>query len=123
MRRVTRIRILAPWLAVAALLLGGCSVASLGYGVAPTWVAWEIDGFLSLDRTQKALVGQRLDELQRWHRQTQLPRYAGLLRELEEESVAGPLSAGRMAHWRSVATDELWPALGDRRPRRWPSCC
>jgi hypothetical protein len=62
----------------------------LGYGNADSLGRWWIDQYLDLAPEQDALVRERLVRLHAWHRKTQLPDYARLLRD------AKGLAIGRM---------------------------
>lgn len=66
---------------VAALLLQACSAVRLGYGHADSLARWWIDQYLDLSPEQDALVQERLARFFAWHRKTQLPDYANLLRQ------------------------------------------
>jgi hypothetical protein len=65
----------------AALLLQGCSAVRLGYDNADSLARWWIDQYLDLSPEQDALTRERLARLSAWHRKTQLPDYAVLLRQ------------------------------------------
>lgn len=66
---------------VAALLLQACSAVRLGYGHADSLARWWIDQYVDLSPEQDALVQERLARFFAWHRKTQLPDYASLLRQ------------------------------------------
>jgi len=73
-------------LLIAALLLsGGCSSVRLAYGQLDWWMDRSLNQYLELDGSQKALLFQRVDEFHRWHRQTQLPRYANYMEQVAAE--------------------------------------
>jgi hypothetical protein len=59
--------------------LAACSVARLGYSNGETLSYWWLNGYVDFDSSQRAMVGQRLDKLFIWHRQTQLRDYVQLL--------------------------------------------
>lgn len=71
------------WGIIAALVLvvAGCSLASLGYNRAATLAYWWLDGYVDLMPEQGRRVRDALDELHRWHRVNELPRYAARLRD------------------------------------------
>ena len=65
----------------AILLLQACSAIRLGYGNADSLARWWLDQYLDFTPEQDALVRERLTRLHLWHRQSQLPDYATVLRE------------------------------------------
>ncbi|MCK7598370.1 DUF6279 family lipoprotein [Microbulbifer sp. CAU 1566] len=81
---VTR-RCVSVLLALALVLLAGCSSIRLVYGHLDWWMDRNLNKYLDLDGPQKALLQQRVDEFHRWHRQTQLPRYADYFEKLAKE--------------------------------------
>ncbi|WGL16423.1 DUF6279 family lipoprotein [Microbulbifer bruguierae] len=64
------------------LLLGGCSSVRLVYDHLDWWMDRTLNKYLDLKGAQKDLLSQRVDEFHRWHRQTQLPRYADQFEQL-----------------------------------------
>ena len=99
-------------IALLLVALAGCSTIRLGYEKLPFLAGWEIDSLLDLNREQEALVDRQLKALQAWHRETQLPKYAALLKVIEDQAEE-PMTVARVATWRNdvLAT---WPALVDR---------
>lgn len=67
------------WLLIALVLLQGCSAIKLGYQQLPTLSYWWLDNHLSFSDTQTQRIKESLENLQRWHRQQELPLYANLL--------------------------------------------
>lgn len=102
------------WLLILALLvsLAGCSTIRLGYEKLPFLAGWEIDRYLDLDREQKAVVDRQLRAIQAWHRVHQLPRYAAVLKQVEDE-IEQPVTTADVADWRSTLL-ATWPALIDQ---------
>lgn len=66
-------------------LTSGCSSVRLVYGHLDWWMDRKINSYLDLDGAQKDLLKQRVDDFHRWHRQTQLPRYADFFEQLADE--------------------------------------
>ncbi|MGI9309769.1 MAG: DUF6279 family lipoprotein [Gammaproteobacteria bacterium] len=66
-----------------SLFVGGCSSTKLLYNQIDWLTVWYLDDYFDLDSDQedelRDMVRANLD----WHRQTQLPRYAEFLREVE----------------------------------------
>jgi Family of unknown function (DUF6279) len=65
-------------------LLTGCSALTLTYTYAPRLLLWKIDRYFQLSDEQDKLVKGRLADLHTWHRQTELPRYAEFLRQVQD---------------------------------------
>ncbi|WP_299598776.1 DUF6279 family lipoprotein [uncultured Microbulbifer sp.] len=82
-------RAIGATLALIILLVGGCSSVRLAYGHLDWWMDRNINKYLDLDGAQEDLLQLRVDEFHRWHRQTQLPRYADYL-ELLAADVDSP---------------------------------
>ena len=112
-----------------ALLLGGCSSLSLGYNQLPRLLGWWIDGYLDLDRAQRAQLDEGLASLQRWHRREELPRWqallvqaeaatAGGLRETELLSLEAQLNAS-LRRTLEKAAPLAQPWLASLRPAQW----
>ncbi len=68
-------------LALILLLLTGCS-NRFGYRFADTLVEWKLNGYVDLSGDLERDVSASIDELHRWHAQTQLPAYRDLLLEI-----------------------------------------
>jgi hypothetical protein len=101
---------------IAILLAGGllataCTFARLGYGALPIWATWQLDSYLSLDTDQHLMVSRRIDELQRWHRQTQLSQYAAFLAEVDDKT-HGRVEQSDVARWRERITVAWDPLAG-----------
>lgn len=86
---------LSAWLRIIglALLLAlpGCSLVQLGYRQLPELAYWWVDGYFDLGEAQSLRLRDDLAALQRWHRRTQLPLYADLLRQLQRQA-EGPIT-------------------------------
>jgi hypothetical protein len=94
-----------------AVFAAGCSSLRIGYAAMPTVLAWRIDRYLALDDEQRALVGERIESLQRWHRENELPRYSAWLDRMA--SVPVPVSEATIAGWRGELA-EAWVPLANR---------
>jgi hypothetical protein len=71
-------------LVLAALLgLSGCSTIKVVYNNSDDLIYWWLDGYADLQGEQKQLTRDTLTELQRWHRQQQLPEYVALLKRMQ----------------------------------------
>jgi hypothetical protein len=81
LRRI--IRQASRWLALVGLVaLTGCSTIKVAYNNSDDLLYWWVDSYVDLQDGQKQLTRDTLTELQRWHRQQQLPEYVALLQKL-----------------------------------------
>lgn len=71
-------------LAVAGALQA-CSVMKLAYNQAPDLAYWYLDAHLDLTGEQSLRLKASLNQLQAWHRQTQLPVYITALQQLQQQ--------------------------------------
>jgi hypothetical protein len=71
----------------AMLVIGlqGCGALRLAYNQSPLATYWYLDGYLDFNSAQRPLVKAALDDIQQWHRQTQLPLYIETLEELQQQ--------------------------------------
>lgn len=106
-------------LAVAVLLLGGCSLLRLSYGQLPTIAYWMLDGYVDFTSAQSERVREQLADWLRWNRATQLPDYAALLERARVEILVDTTPA-RVCGWldegvarTQVAFERALPAAGD----------
>jgi len=97
-------RVLA--IAIAALLLTGCSALALFYNRAPTFTYWRLDDYLDLDKAQGPAVRSAIRDWFAWHRAKEVPRYAQLVSSLRVR-VMQPASATRICE----INDELRAAF------------
>jgi len=78
-------------LIVTLLLLSSCSSIQFVYNNVDYWIRWKANDYVNLDRTQKGELRAALQSFFRWHRQTQLPRYADFLTQLADRVDQGGL--------------------------------
>lgn len=99
-------------LVASCFIVTGCSMAGMGYDMAPTLLSWQIERYLPLRSDQKALVDRHLVQFQAWHRATQLPRYSKALGEIDEQ-FRGPTD---IANVRAVRErlPEFWGPVAER---------
>ena len=94
----------------ACALLAACSAMRMAYDSADTALRFMASSYLDLDSTQAEDMKQRIVRFHAWHRETELPAYAALMRSASEraarginaEDVAWGLASVR-AHYRSFA--------------------
>ncbi len=123
--------LLALTLLGSLVFLGSCSNNRIGYNNMDWWARWHIRQHVSLDREQRHLVRDRINEVHQWHRETQLPRYADFLEEalmvLEDvpvsEEAMNELAQQTLALWRDLMerlvapTAEVYSTLSDAQVR------
>ncbi len=81
--------IIRPLLVVlAALLLGACSAVRLAYSNLPEVGYWWIDGYADLGEVQSLQLRNDLARLHVWHRNSELPRVAELLLQIQRDAPA-----------------------------------
>lgn len=97
------------------LLLGGCSSVWLGYSTLPSLIAWRVDRDLALDDAQRRLVGEHLESLERWHRASELPRYADFLSGIAAAPLA--VSEATVAGWRTRVLQDAWRPIAEQAAR------
>ena len=65
--------------------LQGCGALRLAYNQSPLATYWYLDSYLDFNPTQRPLVKAALDDIQQWHRQTQLPLYIETLEKMQQQ--------------------------------------
>ena len=65
------------------MTLSGCSTIKVVYNNSDDLIYWWLDGYADLQGEQKQFTRDSLAELQRWHRQQQLPEYVALLKRMQ----------------------------------------
>ncbi len=65
------------------MTLSGCSSIKVVYNNSEDLIYWWLDGYADLQGEQKQFTRDTLAELQRWHRQQQLPEYVALLKSMQ----------------------------------------
>ena len=65
------------------MTLSGCSTIKVVYNNSDDLIYWWLDGYADLQGEQKQFTRDALSDLQRWHRQQQLPEYIALLKRMQ----------------------------------------
>ncbi len=65
------------------MTLSGCSTIKVVYNNSDDLIYWWLDGYADLQGEQKQFTRDALSDLQRWHRQQQLPEYVALLKRMQ----------------------------------------
>ena len=102
-------------LALAGLVVSGCSMVRLTYDQAPNLLYWWIDGYVDVGGEQAPKLREGIDRWFAWHRRTQLPEYAALLVRAQRE-VGEPTSAPAVCAWQAEAERRLDAALEEAVP-------
>ena len=89
----------------ALFLLQGCSAVKLAYNNAPDLAYWWIDGYADLGDAQSLQVREELARLLQWHRSTELPKIAELLKKTQQLAVT------------DVAPDQVCSLFAEMRTR------
>lgn len=76
-------------LAIFLLTLAGCSLTRVAYDNADTALRFMISEIFDLDGVQSGELKVRIAQLHRWHRASELPVYAALLREAARRAAQG----------------------------------
>lgn len=69
--------------AAVLLLVGGCSMFKLAYNNVDIAINWTLDGYFDLHGEQHTLLKTRLEKLQTWHRNEELPAYVEGLKAIQ----------------------------------------
>ncbi|HEY5801412.1 MAG TPA: DUF6279 family lipoprotein [Burkholderiaceae bacterium] len=99
--------------------LAACSAIKLTYNNADTLAYWWLNGYIDIASEQKGLVRTEIGGYLQWHRQSQLPEYARLLREGQKRIAGNPTKADFLADFDlarkqgEIALLQAAPALAD----------
>ncbi len=64
--------------------LAACSAVKLGYNNLNSVAYWWLDSYVDFNEQQAPRVREDLERLQQWHRSEELPRFAQMLRAMEQ---------------------------------------
>ena len=92
-------------------LLQACSAVQIGYRQAPNLGYWWLDSQFNLSSEQADPVREALQQLQRWHREQELARYADLLAQVQTLS-AREVDAGQVCKVWTQVNDGLQRLAG-----------
>jgi hypothetical protein len=100
-------------------LASGCSALRIGYATAPDIVFWWFDRYVDFNESQSPRVRDAIAQWFAWHRQTQVPEYAGQLAKARTEVLADTTPA-RVCEWQQevvkrahIAFDRFAPAAAE----------
>ena len=89
-------------LCLIAASISACSMLRIGCEFAPWYAAWQLDRYWRLDATQASFAKERIDDLWRWHRRSELPEYARWLRS-SSAHLDAPVGLIEVTGWRQTA--------------------
>jgi hypothetical protein len=90
---------LRGWIiAIAVLLLAGCSAVRLVYNQGQTVGYWWLDGYFDFNAEQGNQARAALSDWFRWHRATQLPDYAALLAQAQQQ-ILNDITPAEVCRW------------------------
>jgi Family of unknown function (DUF6279) len=110
MLKAARFRIIGLLTVLVAVGLTGCSALRLGYSNGPQLAWWWVDGMVDFSRSESPKVRVAIDQWFEWHRASQLPEYAALLAQAQQQ-VAEPLTGAQACQWQDRIRQGLEPAL------------
>lgn len=94
---------------ISVLLLSSCSSTKMAYEFLD-WVAmWKVDRMVDLTSDQRERAKAAVHRLHQWHRETQLPRYADYLEDLQTRLKVGSIT-GEQLH---AETDKIQLMMDD----------
>ena len=106
-------------LALCLALLAGCSVLRITYPQAPALAYWMIDNYVDFTSAQTTRVRERIGQVYAWHRTTQLPVYAALLRRARTE-IGADVTPAQVCGWAdtlqaqaNATLDHALPAIAE----------
>jgi len=92
------------------MLLTGCGAIKLTYNNADSLLYWWLDGYVDFSVEQKIRVKNELTSLHSWHRQTQLPIWTEMTRNLQAQ-VANEVTGTQLCAQWDQAKERLLPPL------------
>jgi hypothetical protein len=108
MKKIARGTSLGLCVLLMSLAIAGCASTlglSLVYNHADWLMTRQLDGYLDLSRSQKTFVSARLEGTLQRHRHEALPRYAGIITEVQQRVQRG--LTGEDLEWALHQYDEL----------------
>jgi len=100
-------------IAVAALILTGCSSTKLAYQYVDWGIVWWVDDYIPMTDEQETQLGKDILALRDWHCSTELPRYSEWLSELKRDVRSGNLGRSTVFYHQEQLFSFLSP-LADR---------
>ncbi len=105
----------ALWLLAVAAIVTGCSAVRLGYSQGHELAYWWLDGYVDFTAEQSPAVRDALRGWFAWHRATQLPEYAELLRDAQQQ-VLQPAQPEQVCRWADALQQRAQVAIEQALP-------
>lgn len=99
--------------ALAVLVLAGCSSTKLAYRYADWGIVWWVDDYVPMTDQQQGQLTRDVLALQDWHCSTQLPEYADWLTQLKRDLRSDNLDRSRVIYHQDRLF-EFFPPLAER---------
>jgi hypothetical protein len=90
------------FIALVALSAAACSTVHFTYNHGDTLLYWWLNAYVDLDSDQESFVKQDIDNFFKWHRQTQLRDYAGLLSKVQRQLAGNPTQEDLLSDYRDI---------------------
>ncbi len=72
-----------------SLHVSGCSIVSVGYNHADTYLRYSINSYATFNDAQKETIKHEVDIFMLWHRKNMLPEYVDFLQQLQRTAQSG----------------------------------
>ncbi len=95
-------RTVALFLLAVFALTAGCSSIKFTYNQGDTLLYWWLNSYADLEGRQADVAKRDIDNLFKWHRQTQLRDYAALLGGFQRKLAANPTQADLIQAYREI---------------------
>ncbi|NNG24998.1 hypothetical protein HGB41_18600 [Massilia sp. ML15P13] len=95
-------RTIALFMVAVLALAAGCSSVKFTYNQGDTLLYWWMDSYADLEGQQADIAKRDIDNLFKWHRQTQLRDYAALLGGFQRQLAGNPTQADLLNAYREI---------------------
>lgn len=95
-------RTIALFMVAVLALAAGCSSVKFTYNQGDTLLYWWMDSYADLEGQQADIAKRDIDNLFKWHRQTQLRDYAALLGGFQRQLASNPTQADLLHAYREI---------------------
>ncbi len=95
-------RTIALFMVAVLALAAGCSSVKFTYNQGDTLLYWWMDSYADLEGQQADIAKRDIENLFKWHRQTQLRDYAALLGGFQQKLAANPTQADLLNAYREI---------------------
>ena len=95
-------RTIALFMVALLALAAGCSSVKFTYNQGDTLLYWWLDSYADLEGQQADVAKRDIDNLFKWHRQTQLRDYAALLGGFQRQLAGNPTQGDLLQAYREI---------------------